>query len=177
MGWEQSHIPVLSCGMIYFLFYATLKKLVFLNHPWRFYARTFLIPPLLTYSLLSYSSIAPIHAFVYSPYFTPGMRSTIHCSILPFLYLYCTYWSLHCKYFRTTMSCNSLLANVVCFTCTTLNKALSSLIFSYLIFYILHTFLSYVSHFHCVKRLFGPCPQKMDNGFDVQISWNVMIKK
>ena len=31
------------------------------------------------------------------------------------------------------MSCNSLLANVVCFTCTTLNKVLSYLILSYLI--------------------------------------------
>ena len=73
-----------------------------------------------------------MHLFT-RPYFTPGMRSPIHCSILPFFYLDCTYWSLHYKYFRTTMSCNSLLANVVCFTCTTLNKALSYLILSYLI--------------------------------------------
>ena len=133
MGWEQSHIPVLGCGMIYFLFYAMLKKLAFLNHPWRFYARAFLIPPLLTYSLLSYSSIAPLHAFVYSALFYTRDEITYYCSILPFFYLDCTYWSLHCKYFRTTMSCNSLLANVVCFTCTTLNKALSYLILSYLI--------------------------------------------
>ena len=67
-----------------------------------------------------------MHLFT-RPYFTPGMRSPIHCSILPFFYLDCTYWSLHCTYFRTTMSSNSLLANVVCFTCTTLNKALSHL--------------------------------------------------
>ena len=34
-------------------------------------------------------------------------------------------------HFCTLMSCNSLLANVVCFTCTTLNKVLSYLILSY----------------------------------------------
>ena len=73
-----------------------------------------------------------MHLFT-RPYFTPGMRSPIHCSILPFFYLDCTYWSLHCKYFRTTMSCNSLLANVVCFTCTTLNKALSYLILCFMV--------------------------------------------
>ena len=91
-----------------------------------------MIPPSLTYSLLSYSSIAPLHAFVYSALFYTRDEITYYCSILPFFYLDCTYWSLHCKYFRTTMSCNSLLANVVCFTCTTLNKALSYLILSYL---------------------------------------------
>ena len=73
-----------------------------------------------------------MHLFT-RPYFTPGMRSPIHCSIVPLFYLDCTYWSLHCKYFRTIMSCISLLANVVCFTCTTLNKALSYLILYFLI--------------------------------------------
>ena len=153
MGWEQSHIPVLSCGMIYFLFYAMLKKLTFLNHPWRFYARTFLIPPSLTYSLLSYSSIAPLHAFVYSALFYTRDEITYYCSILPFFYLDCTYWSLHCKYFRTTMSCNSLLANVVCFTCTTLNKALSYL---YLSSYLIAAVLWKVSINGCCRGMRRP---------------------
>ena len=42
--------------------------------------------------------------------------------VFPCSYPDCTYWLPHGIYFSTTMLCDSILANVVCFTCTALNK-------------------------------------------------------